>query len=718
MRKNTATPVLLAAALAGAPAWGQTTAAPPAPAAPTAPAATAGTLGEIRVNANAERETATSPVVGYRARRAATATKTDTPLAETPQAVTVVTRDQLVDQGATNLQEALAYAAGVRSDGYGLDSRTDSVMVRGIEPSLYLDGLQQYSAGYYTSTIRPDPYTLERIEVLRGPAGMLFGAGTAAGVVNMVSKRPLQEVQREVGVQFGSWGRKQVQADLTGPLSADWSYRLVALHRQADTQVDHVPDDRTVVAPSLAWRPDGATSLVLQGYWQKDKSGTTAQFFPWHGTLLANPNGALPTSRFIGEPGDGYDTDRQSFGWQFEHRFNDQWTLRQNLRASRNRNDSDYFYANFFGNRPDVPAGGWSVDPVNQRLIERYYGRSITRTRMLGADTHAEGRLQTGAVQHTLLAGLDYSRQRQRVREGATQVSVIDAYAPVYGVDVPDRGNLVDSPGTVQRNVGVYLQDQMKLDRWILVAGLRHDRATARSDGSDSETTTATTKRLGLMYTLPAGWSPYVSYTESFTPQGGRTAGGDLFKPLRGEQVEAGVKYLPEGVPVAFTASVYRLKEKNRTVSDPTDPRDGLQLDETRNKGVELELKTSVGRHTDVIAHVNYTDADAKLGGMPRRQAAVWGKHRFAIAGLPGFSVGAGLRFMGAFTDESSSPSGPRVPSVALLDLMVAYDTDQWRYALNIANATDKVYMSTCLARGDCWVGARRNVVASATYRF
>ena len=682
-------------------------------------AATAGTLGEIRVNANAERETATSPVVGYRAKRALTATKTDTPLAETPQSVTVITRDQLVDQGATNLQEALAYAAGVRSDGYGLDSRTDSVMIRGTEPSIYLDGLQQYSAGWYTSTTRPDPYTMERIEVLRGPAGMLFGAGTAAGVVNMVSKRPLQEVQREVGVQFGSWGRKQVQADLTGPLSEQWSYRLVALHRKADTQVDHVPDDRTLVAPSLAWRPDGATSLILQGFWQKDNTGTTSQFFPWQGTLLPNPNGQLPTSRFIGEPGDAYDSDRKSFGWQFEHKFNDQWTLRQNLRTSRNENDSDYFYANFFGNNAGVPAGGWSVDPVNQRLIERIYGRTITRTRMTGADTHAEGRLQTGAVQHTLLTGLDYSRQREHKRQGASQRSVIDAYAPVYGVDVPDRGNLVEQAATTQRNVGIYLQDQMKLDRWIFVAGLRHDRATARTDGKDSETTTATTKRLGLMYALPAGWSPYLSYTESFTPQSGRMASGGLFKPLRGEQVEAGVKYLPEGVPVAFTASVYRLKEKNRTVSDPNDPvRFGRQLDETLNKGVELELKTTVARDTDVIAHYNYIDADRKLGGMPRHQAAVWGKQRFAIAGLSGFSVGAGVRFMGRFTDRSESAPGPRVPSVTLLDLVLAYDTDQWRYALNINNATDKTYVSTCLARGDCWYGARRNIVASATYRF
>ena len=303
-----------------------------------------GALPEVKVDASAEAETATSPVIGYRARNAATATKTDTPLAETPQSVTVVTRDQMVDQGAGNLQDALNYAAGVRSDAYGQDSRTDSVRIRGALPDVYLDGLRQ-SYGYYTSTTRTEPYTLERLEVLRGPAGMLFGAGTAAGVVNMVSKRPLQETQREVGVQFGSFGRKQIQADLTGPLNADGSlsYRLIALQRKSDSQVDHVPDDRSVIAPSLTWRPNAATSLTLQGLWQKDKSGSSSQFLPWEGTLLPNPNGRIPVSRFIGEPGfDYYNSERKTFGWQFEHRFNENWRVRQNFRYAKNENDNRY----------------------------------------------------------------------------------------------------------------------------------------------------------------------------------------------------------------------------------------------------------------------------------------------------------------------------------------------------------------------------------------
>lgn len=667
----------------------------------------AGTLREIRVDANAASEIATSPVIGYRAKNAATATKTDTPLAETPQSITVVTRDQIVDQGASSLQDALGYSAGVRSDAYGLDSRTDSVRIRGSEPNVYLDGLRQ-AYGYYTSTTRTEPYTLERLEVLRGPSGMLFGSGTVAGIVNMVSKRPLQETQREVGVQFGSFGRKQIQADLTGALSpdGDWSYRLIALQRRSDTQTDHVRDDRSLIAPSLTWRPSAATSLTLQAQWQKDKSGSTNQFFPWEGSGLPNLNGRLPTSRFIGEPGDYYDSERKSFGWLFEHKFDDVWTVRQNLRIARNENDNSYHYGDAFS-----LTGGWTADPVGKRILARYLDSSLTRTRIDALDNHVEGHFDTGALKHTLLLGADFSRQREDVESG-TGLSTIDAYAPVYGNRVePDRTAL---PRTRQRNAGFYVQDQIRWNNWILLAGLRHDRTSATTEGSDAAKDSATTQRYGLMYALPSGWSPYVSYAESFTPQGPRR--GQSFSPLRGEQWEVGVKYEPKERAVAFNAAVYDLREKNQ-ISSPA-PNTFLQRGETRTKGLELEAKGSISRDLDIIANYHYTDADAQIEGLPKNQASVWAKYRFAVAGLNGFSAGAGVRYLSAFTDRSFDAAGPRVPGVTLVDLVLAYETAQWRYALNINNLTDKTYVSTCLSRGDCWYGSRRNVVASATYRF
>ncbi|MFT4242250.1 MAG: TonB-dependent siderophore receptor, partial [Acidovorax sp.] len=691
--------------------------------APPTPAAQ-GTLGEVTVTAQLpDGETATSPVPGYIARRAATALKTDTPLAETPQSVTVVTSDQMTDQGATSMEGAMNYAAGVRSGVWGFDTRGDWLLVRGSEPTLYLDGLQQYTEGYgWQTNTREDPYMLERVEVLRGPAGMLYGAGSTAGLVNMVSKRPLQEAQREVGVSLGSFNRRQVQADLTGPLTEDgvWSYRLIALARKSDTQVDYVPDDRSLIAPSLSWRPNAATSVTLQGLWQENKSGQSAQFFPWAGTLLPNPNGQLPSSRFIGEPGDYFNGSRRSFGWQVEHRFSDTLVFRQSARVARNVIENDYHTNAFW-------LGAWADDPINQRLLTRAHFRQHYRNQVGGIDNHLEASFDTGAVKHKLLLGADYSRQKFDMKSGSGPTSLIDAYAPVYGVSNDPITEFSFLRQTATRNAGIYVSDQMRWQDWILVAGLRHDRSTSDTDtnfgAGEPETTQANTKRLGLIYASPSGWSPYLSYSESFTPQSGTTEEGTLFKPLRGEQIEAGLKYMPADGAISATASVYRLKEKNRIVSNPDNPLFGRQLDSTLNKGIELELKAKLSSNLSLLAYYTYIDQDRKLEGTPKNQAAVWGMYRFSAANLPGLSVGMGVRYMSAFRDlsglDSGGEAGPRVPSVTLLDLMLGYETGPWRFALNINNLTDKTYFSNCESTADrCWFGARRTITATATYRF
>lgn len=652
-------------------------------------------------------ESASGPVVGYQATRASTATKTDTPIAETPQAITVVTKDQIRDQGATTLQDALTYAAGVRSDAYGLDSRTDSVLIRGASPDVYIDGLRQAN-DYYTSAARPDPYTLERIEVLRGPAAMLYGQGSTGGIVNLVSKRPQDTFEGEVGVQIGNRGRKQIQTDITGPFDQDgqWLYRLIAITRDADTQVDHVPDDRNLLAPSLTWKPSASTSLTLQGLYQKDESGSTSQFLPWEGMLTPNPNGRIPTSTFIGEPDDRYDTERKSFGYLFEHRFNDNWAFRQNFRYAKNKVDYLTHYADSFNGDP------WYLDPVQRRVIGRYIDDTITKVRIATIDQNLQGKFETGLLKHDVIAGLDYTRYR-RDRLSGLGYDSIDVYDPVYGNST--RASLTEEPRNVQTQTGVYLQDQMKIASWIIAAGLRHDRVNNELEGSDDEKASATTKRLGLMYQLSNEWSPYVSYSESFTPVAGTNAGGVRFKPLRGEQIEGGVKYMPADGNMQFTAAVWRIKEKNQLTADPSNPLSNIQAGQpTKNRGVELEWKGRVTRTFDAIAFYNYTDLDDQLTAVPRHQAALWGKWRLTLGGVQGLSFGSGVRYMNSFKDGVA----PTTPSVTLFDAMLGWDRANWSYALNVNNLTDKTYNSVCLSRGDCWYGARRSIIATATYRF
>ncbi|MET4729211.1 iron complex outermembrane receptor protein [Lysobacter enzymogenes] len=646
---------------------------------------------------------------GYKAATAVTATKTETPISETPQAITVVTRERMTDQGALSVQEALGYAAGVRSDAYGLDSRGDWTLIRGSSPTEYLDGLRS-SFNYYTSSMRTDPYMLERIEVLRGPSSMLFGQGSTAGVINLVSKRPQAQAQREIGVQLGSFERRQVNADFTGPLTADgtWLYRIVGVYRDSETQVDQVDDDRRLIAPSLTWKPSEDTSLTFQLRWQRDRTGSTAQFFGWSGLLAPNPNGRVPIDRYIGNPGDHYDTDRTTAGWQFEHRFNENWSVRQSFRAARNKVD----YVSVYGNPFASPLAPF-VDP-QQRLLPREGWFAKTEVRMQNIDQHVEGRFKTGAVEHQMLAGLDAARFKQDEAQMFDTVAPIDIFDPVY---VPYMQPPLPAPvKSSQRQLGVYLQDQMKVgEHWIVVAGLRHDRVKNGIVGQRDEDSSATTKRLGVMFHDWAGWSPYLSYSESFTPLAGSNAiTGARYTPQEGEQIEAGVKFEPAGRDLSFTAATYELREKNRLIADPRNPNTNIQAGKTKVSGLELEVTGRLTDSFDITAHYNYLDNDKQLEATPRHQAAVWGKQRFSLGGREGFAAGLGLRYMSAF----DSPPAPTTPSVTLADALVSYETGAWRWALNVNNLTDKRYFSICMGRGDCWFGARRNVGLSATFSF
>lgn len=663
-------------------------------------------LPEVKVEARHE-ESASWPVEGYAARRSATATKTDAPLHETPQAVTVVSRERIEDQGALSLQDALNYAAGVRSDAYGLDSRTDSVRVRSNYPDEYRDGLRRLF-GYYTSNARTDPYALERIEVLRGPSGMLYGQGTTGGVINMVSKRPLEETRREIGLQYGSFDRKQLQTDLTGPLTEDgqWLYRLVALGRESDTQVDYVRDDRALVAPSLTWRPSADTSLTLQATWQSDRTGSTSQFFPWSGMARSNPNGRIPTDRFIGQPGfDHYDSDRFEAGWLFEHRLDSQWTVRQNLRYSHNEVEYFTLYSDSFSN-PQAPY----IDAA-QRMLNRFLDLSRRKNNMLAADQHLEGHLTTGPLNHQLLLGVDLLRFREESQSAFDLAAPIDVYNPTYtGVTAPPLG---DDPKSRLKQTGFYVQDQIRIDqRWIVVAGVRRDRATSSLEGSSDDKDQATTRRLGFMYLMDGGWAPYLSYSESFTPLASDTVTGRRFEPMRGKQIEAGLKWEQPGGNLVFTTAAYDLRETKRQIE--VAPNVIEQLGKTRTRGVELELLGRVLPGLEIAAHYNYTDIDEQLEALPRNQAALWGTQRFTLGDTPGFMAGLGVRYMSDFKDGVA----PTTPSVTLFDAMFGFDSGRWRYALNVQNLTDKTYLSTCLSRGDCWYGARRTIVGSVSYRF
>jgi iron complex outermembrane recepter protein len=675
-----------------------------------------------RVTVSEERDSPLGPDLDYTAKRSTAGTKTDTVLLETPQAISIITRQRLLDLGSTGLQDALNYAPGVRSDSYGLDSRSDGFAIRGTDAAVYLDGLRQQLGGFYTSTTRTEPYTLERVEVLRGPSGVLFGQGSVGGLVNMVSKRPQSTAKQEVGAQFGSFNRRQLQVDFNGAVTEDsrWLYRLVALGRQADTQVDFVPDDRIVIAPSLSWSPTTATDITLLALWQRDDAGSTLQFLPWSGTAAPNPNGSIPTRRFVGEPGfDRYDSRRRSLGWSLEHRFSETVSFRQNLRFSRNTNDYFGSYGDFYS-APQLRLDPYVDD--EQRLLARAYFGGVTQQDISAADQHVEARLDFKGVEHRLLVGLDGLKSRQTgtsifdfTDSAGGGVTSIDVFNPVYtGYTTSSAAEL---PATEQKQIGVYLQNQLQFAQfWHAVVGLRHDRAENVDEKSD-----ATTKRLALLYAAPSGWSPYFSYSEAFTPLGGVDRLGTPFEPQDGEQIELGVKYQPVQRRLSAGIAVFDLQENRRLVSDPVNPNFSIQAGRTRNRGVELELAGQVTPALELVANYHLLDMSPDSAGnrsyfnmLPQHQVSFWGKYGFSVSSYPGYFAGLGVRAFSKVSDGEAPPTN----AFALFDALFAYESDHWRAALNLQNLTDRRYFPICLQRGDCFEGARRNAQLTLSYQF
>lgn len=685
----------------------------------------ADTLPEVNVSSKVAKETATGPVVGYVAKRAAGATKTDTPIIETPQSISVITADQIEDQKAESIQAALRYSAGVVADQYGDDSRGDSFAIRGLDATTYLNGLRERNT-YYTETTRPDPYMLERIEILRGPSSMLYGNGGVGGIVNLVSKLPQPVAKREIGISLGNYNRKQINADFTGPVadSDTLFYRVVMLGRETDSAVDYAKSERTLFAPSLTWRPSDKTSVTVLAQYQKDDGKSTPQFFPFSSVLGGNPNGKVSFDTFLSDPKfDRYRTESNSLGWMVEHAFNDTWTVRQNFRYTSSRNKYQSLYVNSFAG-----AGNpfLASDPVNQRVLNRYIDGSSADSQVLRLDNNAQAKFDTGIAQHTLLVGVDYSRFRQD-KSGifGNAANPIDIYDPVY-VPLDFSGVSAYTQAVArQYQTGVYIQDQIKFDnKWIATLGLRRDEAKNEVEGSPSQIDKKTTGRYGLTYLFDNGWAPYVSYAESFLPVQGTTAGGQLFTPQEGKQWELGIKYFPAGARTKFTAAIYDLRDENRLTPDLQRPGFSVQQGRIRTIGLELEAAHSFANRLDVIANYSHTDAkydksnnpdekNNQVEAIPRNLASAWAIKRFAIGDTDGFRAGLGARYIGASYDSSNTL---KVPDVTLFDAMLGFDYGSWRYALNANNLADKEYVSTCISRGDCWLGSRRLAIATATY--
>lgn len=679
------------------------------------------------VNVISQREHAWGLTDGYIARKSASASKMNTDLKETPQIVSVIGSDQIRDQAISSVTEAVRYSAGVRAWDYA--TTDDDIAVRGFYltgTGLYRDGMRLIHNGFMSNI---EPYGMERLEIVHGPASVLYGQAAPGGLLNAVTKRPRADMRNEVGIELGSFGRKQAKLDVGGQLDQDGHVlaRLTVLQRESGTQWKYQDNDRLYIAPSLTLQNEN-TRLTLLAQYQQDDLGFVIPYY------RQTTQGRAKDNINVNGPHSGHDKESASLGYLFEHDFNQTFTVRHNLR-----------YMDGSNTRRETRNRGLRPDGVN---ITRwgYYRPDSEQTWVV--DNQLEARFATGAVSHKAIVGLDYYRSKLHLPLYAVNnVLPLNLANPAYDVLNWKDNYLEDNTRAENRQFGYYLQDQINFgQRWVLSLGARYDetdidtRYSTRGSASAAFTNSrlkrndyALTGRAGLIYIADNGWAPYISYNTSFQPPISSTftvdAYGQPFQPEKGKQYEIGVRYMPDGAPYSFTAAIYELTKTNvRTPSLQNTARE-VQTGEVRSRGLELEGAARLGEHYSLLGSYTYLDSEitksnqawevgSAFAAAPKHVASLWGKYQ-----LGKLSLGLGLRHVG--TALGALPlngiATPKNDRYTLLDAMAAYDFSQhWRLAVNASNLTDREYLTQCNnIRGTgefCILGYGRDVRAALTY--
>ncbi|WP_442894094.1 TonB-dependent siderophore receptor [Bradyrhizobium sp. AZCC 1721] len=669
-------------------------------------------------------------VQGYVAGRSMAGTKTNTPIMETPQSLSVIGSEQIRDQKPGKFDEILRYTPGVVAGTFGADTRNDWFLIRGFKSDdvgLFLDGLQLFYTSYASWKLQP--FNLARVEVLRGPSAVLYGGSSPSGIVNAVSKTPPVEPIRYLETGVNNFGNAYLSFDFGGPVATapengKLFYRVVGQVQNGGTQVDFTPDNNYFIAPSVTYKPDADTTFtVLASASKQDTRGIN--FLPYVGTVVDAPFGRIPTKRFVGDPSvDTFKREQEMIGYQFERNLSDSVTFRQNARYAH----VDITYRGLVGN---------SYSNIATGDLARYNWYAKNTANQGNLDNQLEYRFDTGPVQHTMLFGLDLKAYRiddyQIFDFGG--VPSINVFNPVYGVgDIPFTVAPFRNFLLTQNQLGTYIQDQMKFGGFTLVLSGRNDWvSTSQADRPSGATLynredSKFSGRAGLIYNFANGLAPYVAYATSYNPIIGLNASNQLFLPETGEQAEIGLKYQPTGFNGHFGIALFDLKRKNVPTTVPgIVPTLQNQTGEVTSRGLELEAVANLAPGLKMVgAFTTYDlfiskDANPALIGLtptntPQQTGSLWADYTFQEGPLRGFGFGGGVRYVGkSFADTANTLI---VPSVVLGDAAIHYEWQNWRAALNVINIADKTYVASCASDTSCFYGDRRRVTASLAYKW
>uniref|UniRef100_UPI003FA52AB7 ferrichrome porin FhuA n=1 Tax=Hafnia sp. TaxID=1873498 RepID=UPI003FA52AB7 len=699
----------------------------------------------VTAGGGVQQESAWGPAPTIAAKRSATATKTDTPIEKTPQSVSVVTYEEMQIRQPKSVKEALGYTPGVTVNSRGASSTYDFAIIRGfssvgLNQNNYLNGLKLQGDFYNDAVI--DPYMLERVELMRGPTSVLYGKSNPGGIISMVSKRPTTEPLKEVQFKMGTDNLFQTGFDFSDALddNGEFSYRLTGMARSNNEQQDGAKQKRYAIAPTFSWRPSEQTNFTFLSYFQNEPETGYYGWLPKEGTVEPLPNGGrLPTSFNEGATNNTYSRNQKMVGYSFDHSFNDTFTVRQNLRFSEMKTAQKSAYGTGLCNNS---MNGFNAycQSLSDADKAHYLGRGTVvdheRLQNFSVDTQLQSKFATGDVGHTLLTGVDYMRMRN-------DISALFGNAPSLDLDnLPDRtdvdfGSAVPYQMNESKQTGLYVQDQAEWNKWVLTLGGRYDwstqATTVRSDNGYIERKDQQfTWRGGVNYLFDNGISPYFSYSQSFEPNAFSLYSTPrvAYAPSKGEQYEAGVKYVPKDMPIVVTGAVYQLTKTDNLMADPTNALNQIPAGEIRSRGFEFEAKAAVNANINMTASYTYTEAeytkDTNLKGntpvqVPKHMASLWGDYTFNEGALSGLTLGTGGRFIGSSYGDPANTF--KVGSAAVMDAVIKYDLARFNLpgssiAVNVNNLLDREYVASCFDTYGCFWGAERQVVATATFRF
>ncbi|PML48222.1 ligand-gated channel protein [Vibrio lentus] len=666
-----------------------------------------------------------------------TATKSALEPEETPQGITVIDEEQLEQRGVKSLNQALRYAPGVVTEQKGASvTMYDTFSIRGFSNNQsYYDGLVLPFLTGWNLQPQIDPIAIQQVEVFKGPTSVLYGAMPPGGMVNMIAKTSQEDGSTKVGVSTGSRNLMEASIDTTGQLGdSDFSYRLVALARKQDSQVDNAEEERYVIAPSLDWQVSDRTLINFNLYYQNDPSMGTNSAMPLEVLKASDPSVSMGDKNWS-----TFEREVLMLGYKINHQINDNWTFLQNARytdASLYQENTYHTATNFNPATGSLIRNAYSTDEDSQSFV---------------IDNQVSGRVEISGLEHHLLFGVDYLKLT-----GDSLYKEFTANAGFYGFDAYNPNNDLLDKSQLQENyreshditteqLGLYFQDQVRYDALVLLAGGRYDMFKASDDKNSSYPTydgkeeadhNQFSYRVGALYELDNGISPFVSYATSFEPAAGTDINGNSLKPQLGEQVELGIKYLSPDMSQQVTASYFHITKKDSIAADPSDPtyRSKIQLGEVRSQGVEVEGRWFVTEDWDVNASYTYVDmevtedANPDLEGttpiyVPTHAANLWSNYYVYGGALAGTRWSAGARYMGEMEMDATNTQG-KVPSYTVVDLSLGYDLGEASDTLSGATANlmvnnlfnEEYY--TCYDQSNCWFGAEQSVELSVNYEF